>query len=468
MASVTFMNKYPIRFDVPPLRFDVLVPNCQPEQNYLFLADAKTAKTLVRPKEAVTLNVTGLIQELPKRLTSACPISKTSPLDAVIADYLEGKATTIYVRGGAEQGKETPRWITDLIKGTTVPLPLPGHPFDNLIRNFSLTDVHFSLPDPWAEPDSPGSHPKVSATVKALVAVPKDMNFNLDVDRVRADADVFYHGIKLGHLDLHRWQSASTSKVHDGDRRGLLVQSKVDEAPLTITNEDAFADLMQSLLFGSKGAVLGVEAKVDVNIKTALGEFVVREIPADGEIFVKPISRGGFSELKPQIGSLEIVETTESSVTIQAKVNITNPTEYSAYIPYININILNNDTILGNLIAKELEIIAGNNTDLVTTAIWNPSVASGHHGTEVGRNLISQYVSGFNTSLTLKTHSQTFPSQPALGNALSNLKIVIDTPKLTPPRSPGDGDHDDGSDQGDGGSHFIRDATVLPALLEVL
>ncbi len=468
MASVSVMNDYPVGFEIPPLRFDILVPNCLPDQENLFLADAKTDTTHVRPKQFVNLNVTGIIRDLPEKLTTACPMSNTSPLDVILADYLQGKDTTIYVRGGAHQDPATPGWMADLIRGTTVPLPLPGHPFDNLIRNYSLTDVHFNLPDPWAEPDSPDSQPKISAIVKATMALPKDMNFNVNVDRVKADADVYYKGTKLGELDLHKWQKATTSKVEDNERLGLLVQSKVEKAPLNITNDDAFTDLVQSLIFGGKGVVLGVKAKVDVNTKTALGEFIVRKIPAEGKVHVKPISRGGFSDMRPQIGSLEILETTESSLLIQAKAKITNPTEYSAQIPYVNINILNNDTILGSVIARDLHIVPGRNTDVVAVATWNPSIASGVQGSEVGRDLLSQYISGYNTTLTLKTHKDSIPSQPGLGRALSRLEIVIDTPKLSPPRSPGDGGNEDDPDRNDSGPHFIRDATVLPAFLEVL
>ena len=468
MASVSVMNDFPIKFDIPPLDFDILVANCLPDEEYLLLGDAKTDTVLVRPKQFVALNVTGLIRKLPEKLTTACPMSHKSPLDAILAGYLQGEDTTIYVRGGARQETETPDWMTDLIRGTTVPLPLPGHLFDNLIRNFSLADVHFSLPDPWAAPDTPLSQPKISAVVEALVALPKDMNFNVNVDRVKADADVSYKGMKLGELDLHKWQQAKTTKIESNDMSSLLIQSRVEEVTLNITNGDAFADLLQSLIFGGKGAELGIKAKVDVNTKTALGEFIIRKLPADGKIHIKPISRGGFSNISPQIGSLEILETTKSSLVLQAKANVTNPTEYSAQIPYININILNSDTILGNVVARDLHIVPGKNTDLVATATWNPSIMSGIQGSEVGRNLLSEYISGYNTTLTLKTHNGTIPAQPRLGRALSNLEVVIDTPKLSLPGFPGHGGRDGDSDHNNQGPHFIRDATVFPAFLEVL
>ena len=469
MASVQIMNDYPVRFDVPHLHFDILVPNCLPEDEYLLLGDARTDVAHIVPKRQVEVNVTGMIRQLPKSLTTACPGSNSSPLDGLLRDYLDGKDTTVFVRGASKQNPSTPDWVTSLIKDTTVPFPLPGHPFDNLIRNFSLADVHFSLPDPFADPNTPDSQPKISATVKALVGLPKEMNINLDVDRVKADADVFYHGKKLGKLDLHKWQKARTSKIEDSKAGPeLLIESEVKNAPLQITDDDVFTDIIQQLIFGGKGVVLDIQAAVDVNTVTALGEFTVRQIPAKGKVFVKPIGGRDLSGFKPQIGGLQILDTTSSSLKLQAKVNMTNPTEYSAHVPYVNIHILHNDTLLGYAVAKDIKVVPGNNTNMLVEALWCPSDLSGHNGSKVGRNLLSQYISGFNTTLTLKTHESTIPSQPALGKALSSFEVVIDTPKLFQPHAPGGDGDDDDKDGERSGPHFIKDATVLSALLAIL
>jgi hypothetical protein len=465
-AAVSIMNQYPVKFDIPPLQFDVLIPNCLPDDDYLPLGTARTEMARILPKEYVTVKVTGIIQQLPKSLTQACPGSNSSPLDSILRDYLDGKDTTIFIRGGSEQDPTTPGWITSLVKDNTVPLPLPGHPFDNLIRNFSLANVHFSLPDPFAEPNTPGSQPKISAIVKALVGLPKEMNFELNVDQVKADADIFYRGRKLGKLDLHKWQKARSSNVNDTGRGPeLLIESKVKNAPLEITDDDVFTKVIESLVFAGKEVVLDIKAAVDVHTATALGEFVVRDIPAAGKVWVKPLGSGGLSGFKPQISDLKILDTTKSSLKLQAKVNMTNPTEYSAHVPYINIHILHNDTLVGHATAQNVHVVPGNNTNVLVEALWSPLDLGGQNGSKVGRNLLSQYISGLNTTLTLKTHESTIPSQPALGRALSSFEVVVDAPKLSAPQIPGDGGDDDGED-GDGPApRFIKDATVLSALL---
>ena len=76
----------------------------------------------------------------------------------------------------------------------------------------------------------------------------------------------------------------------------------------------------------------------------------------------------------------------------------------------------------------------------------------------VGRELLSQYISGWNTTLTLRTHSGTIPSQPALGRALSKFEIELATPRLHAP-SPGNPE-DPGSPANGSDTHFIKDATM--------
>lgn len=288
-VSLVLANEYPFTFTVPPLGFDLLVQGCSPEEPYIRLADATTEQISVEPKEDVKIQVGGFIQQISETLLAICPQTEKSPLDALLGDYIRGDETTIFVRGSNAPSGDTPNWVTDLIKSVTLPLPFPGKTFEGMIRNFSLADVHFSLPDPFASPDEPGASPRISAIVKALVGLPKEMNFPIEVPRVRADADVFYHEKKLGRLDLNRWQKANSTRIEaDGDvEAGLAVDSVVKNAPLKITDDDVFSELVSDMVFGGKKVILDIKANVDVETETALGKFVVRDIPAEGKVPVK-------------------------------------------------------------------------------------------------------------------------------------------------------------------------------------
>ncbi|MCJ1283836.1 hypothetical protein MMC26_003167 [Xylographa opegraphella] len=460
-VSITMNNDYPVTFTVPPLGFDILVPGCVPEGDFILLANATTGEIQVSPNQDLNVTVSGIIRQLPDTLTTVCPDKKTSPLDVLLGDYIHGIDSTIFVRGAEGPVGDTPSWISELIKSVIVPLPFPGHPFDNLMRDFSMANVHLSLPDPFAEPGSPEAQPQISATVKALVNLPKEMNFPISVSHVRADAEVFYHDRKLGLLDLHKWQEANSTQVeaHGDGQPGLMVESVVEKAPLNITDDDVFSEIVQALLFGGKNVVLGVKAKVDVETETTLGKFIIREIPAQGKVPIKPLSGNGISSFAPKVGELRILDTTRTTFLIEAKVNMTNPTNYSATVPYVNINMLSNGTILGFAVTRNVKVVPGQNDNILVIATWEPARLGGQKGLDVGRELLSQYISGYNTTLTLRTHNGTIPMHPNLGEALSSIEIEIPTPKLDPPKNPNHPDWDE-DDRDDKAPRFIDDATM--------
>ncbi|KAF1975919.1 hypothetical protein BU23DRAFT_456680 [Bimuria novae-zelandiae CBS 107.79] len=466
-VSIVVNNDFPLQLTVPPVAVDVLVDGCLESDKHIMVGTAETASLHIQPKTDVEVNVTGRVDTLPEALTATCPGSSKSPLDSLLGNYMHGQDAQIYVSCCNFPDPETPAWAHDLLKDITVPVPLPSHEMGKLIRNFSFANVHFSLPDPFAEPGTPEAAPKISAVVKVDINIPNEMNFPLDVNRVKADADIFYHGKLLGTLALKKWQKANSTRIdaHGGDGPSLLVESDIRNAPINIKDDDVFSEVVQALIFGNKGLTMKVKASVSVRVDTPMGGFAVREIPAEGVVPVKPIGSGNgehgglphnISSLAPQVGNLSIIETTRTSMTIQAIVNVTNPTNYSATVPYFNINILVNKTIVGQAVAKDLHIHPGNNTNLVVQTLWDPYTHSGEKGKEVGRQLLSQYISGYNVSITLQAHNATLPSQPALGAILSKYPLTVGAPHLSGPKNP----TDDPDKPDDGKTHFIRGATM--------
>lgn len=161
------------------------------------------------------------------------------------------------------------------------------------------------------------------------------------------------------------------------------------------------------------------------------------------------------TRLDPKVGHIMILDTTAGSVMLQALVNITNPTPYTASIPYVNAHIVCNGSILGDITAENLDITKGNNKNLAVRVQWHP--AMGGAGAEIkARNLLSQYLSGFNTSISVRAHRDSIPGQPLISEALSHFNITVPTPRLP---LPGDDGSDDGSNDPERSGHFIRSAT---------
>jgi len=288
-ASIVVSNNFPVQLTIPPVAVDVLVDGCSESDTHIMVGTAESAKLQVEPQTDLKVNVTGRVEKLPDALVEVCPDSAKSPLDSLLGDYMHGQDATIYLNCCKFPDPDTPSWAHDLLKDITVPVPLAGRDMGNLIKNFSLADVHFHLPEPFANPGTPEAAPKISAVVKVDINIPNEMNFPLDVNRVKADADIFYHGKILGKLDLQKWQHANSTRIdaHGTEGPSLLVQSDIEKAPIEILDDDLFSEVVQALIFGGKAVTMKVKAAVSVKVDTPIGAFAVRDIPAEGVVPVK-------------------------------------------------------------------------------------------------------------------------------------------------------------------------------------
>ncbi|KFX99230.1 hypothetical protein V490_01891 [Pseudogymnoascus sp. VKM F-3557] len=462
-ATIVVDNHYPISLSIPPLQFDILVQNCDVVDPYIMLAEASTGSVDVQPETDIEVKAGGVIRELPRSLTKPCPSTTLSPLDVLVGEYMKGKDATIYVKGSKSPSPDTPAWISDLISEITVPVPFPGRSFDGLIKNFTFADVHFGLPDPFADPRSPESNPQISGTIVVMAKLPKEVNFGINVTQVRPTADIFYKDKKLGVMDLKEWQKAKSERIDATADEGALlkIQSKIKDAPINITDQRVFQDVAQKILFG-EGVTLEVRALVDVEAETVLGSLVVRELPGEGSVPVKAPGNGGLhgalGGINPQVFDLKILDTGKTSLTLEGKANFTNPTNYTATIPSFSIHILSNDSIIGLATVRNAEVTLGNNTNLAVQVLWDPATLGDANSSTNARNLISQYISGWNTSITFQTYSGSIPGQPALGESLSKFPIEMEIPRLSSPHNGSGGDDDDDEEAPDH-SRFIQGAT---------
>ncbi|KAF5572207.1 hypothetical protein FPANT_13262, partial [Fusarium pseudoanthophilum] len=451
-VSLKVHNDYPVSFRVPTLGFEVLVPNCDSSLPSISVADAITEPIDVKAKADIHADAKGIIRDIPESLTKACPHSESSPLDHFMDRYLHGEDAKVFVRGKKTNNTDTPEWISDILESITVPVDFPGRSFDSLIRNFSLTDVDFKLPDPFADVNDPEGEPRASGTAQVLAAVPPELNVELGVDKLRSNADLFYKKRKMGELNLRHWQSANSTKVHDEENGETLlnITSRLVDVPLTITDGDVFSEVMQKLLFGGGDTTLDIKAEVDVKLKTVLGILTVKKVPAEGKIPVNGIPGNALGKLKPQVGEIEVMETTETGIQMRALVNLTNPTPYAAVVPYLSVHILHDGELLGEAISRNVTFDLGKNTNLPVLAAWDPLRFGGEKAQAIGRKLLSDYVSGKNTTLTARTHKRSIPHVPIIGEALSKINITLPTPRITVP----------GEDEHEGEKpHFIADAT---------
>ncbi|KAF3214304.1 hypothetical protein TWF191_009818 [Orbilia oligospora] len=425
-VTVEVENRYPINFSIPPLGFSVLLRSC--EQDFIEIAIAKTSTVNIQPLKPLVIDVTGIIRSIPFALIEVCPGTGTSPLDDLLERYVHGLAATAYIRGlpSDEQEPGLPAWLEELLGSVTLPVPVPaGDALKDILKSFSLNDVKFQLPDPDADPDSPEASPRLSATVQAIIALPQEMNAPLDVSKVIANADVFYQGRKLGEFHVPKWAPATT--IQREETHDLEVNARVENVPLKITDTDVFSEVVQKIIFGgSSGAKLQADGTADVKVGIAsLGAFVIRGIPAKGDIVIKG-EKHTLHDINPKPRDISIISSTKTSVRMSAKVTFTNPTNYTANIPYLNILFTKNGTILGNGTLVNAIVGLGEN-ELAVEAFWAPA-DGGEDARALGMALLGEYVSGENSTIAVRTHEQSIPSLPGLSKALEFLEFTLPLP----------------------------------------
>ncbi|KAI6248210.1 hypothetical protein HI914_03505 [Erysiphe necator] len=287
-ASIFIDYKHILEFDIPALRFEILIQGCGSE-NFIKLISITTDSTHLYPRLGTSFEAKGIITKLPEPLFQTCPGTKVSPIETLIASYVHGNNFTVMIQGFESSAQGIPNWISEILSTVKVPLTIPGHQYHGLIRNFTISDINFSLPDFLAEPESEKASPKLSGHLEAIADIPKEINFNMSVSQARAAVDVLYKGAKFGELDLHEWQKVDCELIKEENYTvtSLKIKSDVNNAPLRIINDSIFTDIIAALLFRRETVLFKLIALVDVQVSTVLGKFLIEDLPANTTLPIK-------------------------------------------------------------------------------------------------------------------------------------------------------------------------------------
>jgi hypothetical protein len=95
----------------------------------------------------------------------------------------------------------------------------------------------------------------------------------------------------------------------------------------------------------------------------------------------------------PRLESVEVGSTTYSTMLVKTRVNVTNPTPYSASVPYADFMMLYNGTKVAHITALDIALASKADATVHVDIMWEPS-EGGEDGVEAGREFLSKCVSG--------------------------------------------------------------------------
>lgn len=346
-STVEIVNEYPVTIDVPGLKWRVIVPGCTPTER-IRLTDAETGSLNIRKGENITVDVHSLVTSLPQKLLVPCADDAPSPLEVLFQSMVDPlQNTTIFISGHHQPfSGNLPKWLPNILSSLSVPIPIPHLETNtsDLISSIHLSEMKFTLPPPWAPPGSPNSQPKISGLVEAVIKPPPQAkSVNINVTAVKADVLLFDKGQKFGRIVVPEWSPATTTR-----KEMIHILARVSEVPVEVLDPIVFQRVMGRVLQGGGTVEIGVEGTVDGQVSVLIGEFAIRGIPVKGVVEVQGISP--YKDLKLElVGDLNVVGTTRNSISIAAGVKIKNPTQYQAFVPYLNLHLMYEGYVSGSL-----------------------------------------------------------------------------------------------------------------------
>jgi hypothetical protein len=335
-ANVEIVNPYPVTLEIPGLAWRIHVPGCSPTE-LIRLGNADTAPLSIRSGQNISVDISSLISSLPDELLDPCANGTPSPLEVLFQAIIDPKQnTTVFISGG-HQPAPLPKWLPGLLSGLRLPVPVP-HVETNtsdLISSIHISEMKVSLPPPWAPPGSPNSQPKISGLIEAVILPPKEAaKVGINVTAVKADIYLFDKGKKFARVVVPQWSPATTIR-----KKKLHILARVAEVPVDVLDPVVFQQVMWKVLNGDEVVKIGVDGTVDGKVKVLVGEFAVRGIPVNGIVDVTGLSP--YKDLNlGLVGDIDVLSTSAHSISLSSTVKVDNPTEYEAFVPYLNLELL--------------------------------------------------------------------------------------------------------------------------------
>jgi Protein of unknown function (DUF3712) len=335
-ASADAANPFPLTFDVPSLLLSLIVPGCAPSAR-IRVTDATIAPISLQPGKNVSVDVRSAVSSLPAELSTPCGDDGPSPLEALMQSLVDpDQNATVFVAASREM-KSLPAWLARILSSFTIPIPVPRVDTNtsDLVPSIHCSEMKVTFPSPWAPPDVPAGKPRVSGVIEAVVVLPKAIDkVALNVTALRTDVYLSDEGVKFGRIVVPVWIPAVTER-----RKKIHVTTRVAEVPVDVLDPIAFQRVMTKVLRGEGTVTIGVDGTVDAQATVLIGKFTIRGIPVHGDVDVEGISPFGDLDMK-LVGGVNLVSTTTDSITLTAAVEVKNPTEYEAVVPYLNLHLL--------------------------------------------------------------------------------------------------------------------------------
>jgi hypothetical protein len=412
----TDMILSPVTFSIGQIEWEAVIPGCSPQdQNKLQFTSLVTDVIKFSGYRPTVLRANVTTPHLSNALEKKCS-NGISPFNRLIKSLMESQGTLfLHAKMNSQINAQLPSWLYFVLMNV-------AQPFTFSLSEFVDTEhpLHYDvLKNRLSIPNDAAILPELSSNIVLNLDLPavNDNHQLFNLKGVFGDIYLLFEGKIILKVYLHSWQEVET----DGPFLNFLVQG----AKIDITDNTIVSFLLDEYLHGEDFEMY-VMAKADIDMQTSISSKVLQQIEWNTTIPIQG-SKDLLDGMSAQLHELAFVTSkTSAMLRLIANLELRNPVDISVDLQFLSVNIIFNNTVIGDAKVTDTSIPADALTNLTSILTLNPLSSEARCAIE---ELISLYISGREPEIVVEGHEGSCKI-PAIAAILSRLSVPFKMPSF--------------------------------------
>ncbi|KAF9208097.1 hypothetical protein BGZ49_009792 [Haplosporangium sp. Z 27] len=347
-------------------------------------------------------------------------------LGRLLSQFIQGNDSKIQIRALSKE-HNIPPWLSEAYKSIVLEMIFPGSPTNNFIKSLDMNQLRLGFSD------DTGSA-LLGGLLSSVLQLPPNVTFPIKVLKMKPLAWLKPpEGHKMASLDIPDFLPTVSKQVGTT----LEVHVEMGDSPLIVV-DDQLPEFYQFLnsSFNKDWIDLGIAGDALAVVECGLGTFEIGPIGFD--VITRQRGIGGLNSVAPILDGLDVVDSTETSLTVKATLVVWNPSNISAHLGDLTFLWSYGGYLIGMASVIDVKLKTGNNT-IDCFGMMDPTIDCAHKNDptcdprfarNASREFISSYISGDNTTTIDILGYEGTTKIPFLRPMMSSFSITSHLPEI--------------------------------------
>ncbi|KAF9112855.1 hypothetical protein BGX27_002688 [Mortierella sp. AM989] len=315
-------------------------------------------------------------------------------LGRLLSQFIQGDNSKIQIRA-LSKDHNIPPWLSEAFKSIVLEMVFPGSPTNDFIKSLDMNRLQFGFSE------DKGSA-LLSGQLSSVLQLPPNVTFPIKLLKMKPLAWLKPPGgSNMASLGIQEYLTTVSRQVGTT----LEVHVELEDTPLIVL-EDQLPKFYQFLnsSFNEEWIHLGIAGDALAVVECGLGTFEIGPIGFD--VITTQRGIGGLTSTTPILDGLDVVDSTENSLTVMAALIVWNPSNISANLGDLSFLWSYGGYVIGMASVLDVKLHVGNNT-IECFGIMDPTIECARKNDptcdpgfarNASREFISNYISGNNST----------------------------------------------------------------------